>query len=169
MRNLIQSILYHIDCIDTDGFSNQRIVTEIKRICNEKFPMIINDIFYTRKNNSIIVMITNIYNESLSIATVNISNESEEALQQLACDVAHEQGYVITSEAEPERFSYLVATLNEYNKPTESLDYFVLIEDAIDCAKNNTNAGVFLETFNPHTYAYTHKILWHPVMLQIGE
>lgn len=68
------------------------------------------------------------------------------------------QGY----EDDEEEFPYCVSILDEQNNPSDNLDSFALLEDAIDFAKNNSGSAVFKETCNTEKNTCDYELVWHP-------
>jgi hypothetical protein len=69
-------------------------------------------------------------------------------------------GYKDTDEED--QFSFLVSVFDEDNNPSDNLDNFVLLEDAIDHAKNNPGSGVFYEKYDKEKEICEYTLLWHP-------
>ena len=61
-----------------------------------------------------------------------------------------------------QEFPYCVSVLDSENNPLEILDSFVLLEDAIDHAKNNPGSGVWLENYIKDKNICEYTLLWHP-------
>ena len=66
---------------------------------------------------------------------------------------------------EPEsdrEFSFVVSVLDEQNNPSDNLDAFVWLEDAIDYAKHNPGTAVFKETYVTEKNICEYELVWHP-------
>ena len=69
------------------------------------------------------------------------------------------QGY---EDIDEEEFPYCVSILDKDNSPSDNLDNFALLEDAIDFAKHNPGSAVFKETCNTEKDTCVYELVWHP-------
>ena len=61
-----------------------------------------------------------------------------------------------------QEFPYCVSVLDSENNPSDNLDNFALLEDAIDYAKNNPGTAVFLEKYNSEKNICEYDLVWRP-------
>ena len=59
-----------------------------------------------------------------------------------------------------EEFPFVVSVLDDQNNPSDNLDSFVLLEDAIDFAKHNSGSAVFKETCNTEKNTCDYELVW---------
>lgn len=65
-----------------------------------------------------------------------------------------------------EEFPFVVSVLDDQNNPSDNLDSFALLEDAIDYAKHNSGTAVFKETCNTEKNTCDYELIWHPTAEQ---
>lgn len=61
-----------------------------------------------------------------------------------------------------DEYSYVVSILDDQNNPSDNLDNFGDINEAIACAKEHQGAGVFQERYLIDKNICEYELVWHP-------
>jgi hypothetical protein len=61
-----------------------------------------------------------------------------------------------------DEITYVVSILDEDNNPSDNIDNFFHLQDAIDCARTHTNSGIFTELYRKDKNICEYELVWHP-------